>query len=120
MSCQAYVRHPELAAARANRDFVLKQVCDAVNTISGVAQASGTSSAQPYESSGELAAALNDFDVCSHVFLIFIMFLKLHKHGILHNGSAFGDCLTANVCLLLKLFRYCHDGVLNRLDMSAD
>jgi len=35
---KAYVRHPELAAAKANRDFVLKQVCEAVNTISDVAQ----------------------------------------------------------------------------------
>ena len=60
---QAYVRHPELAAARANRDFVLKQVCDAVSTISGAAQAAGASVMHPYESSGELAAALNDFDV---------------------------------------------------------
>jgi len=60
---QAYVRHPELAAARANRDFVLKQVCDAVSTISGAAQAAGVSATHPYESSGELAAALNDFDV---------------------------------------------------------
>ncbi len=64
---QAYVRHPELAAARANRDFVLKQVCDAVNTISGVAQASGSSEANPYEGAGELAAALDEFDV-SNIF----------------------------------------------------
>ncbi len=59
------MRHPELAAARANRDFVLKQVCDAVNTISGVAQASGSSEANPYEGAGELAAALDEFDVSS-------------------------------------------------------
>jgi len=62
---QAYVRHPELAEARANRDFVLKQVCDAVSTISGAAQAAGTAAIHPYESAGELAAALNDFDVRS-------------------------------------------------------
>ena len=35
---KAYVRHPELAAAKANRDYVLRQVCEAVNTISDVAQ----------------------------------------------------------------------------------
>ena len=35
---QAYVRHPELSAAKANRDYVLSQVCEAVNTISDVAQ----------------------------------------------------------------------------------
>lgn len=61
------MRHPELAAAKANRDFVLKQVCEAVNTISDVAQ--GRSAAmndngnQIYDGPGELAAALDDFDV---------------------------------------------------------
>ena len=35
---KAYVRHPELSAAKANRDYVLRQVCEAVNTISDVAQ----------------------------------------------------------------------------------
>jgi len=61
---QVYVRHPELAAAKANRDYVFKQVCEAVNTISDVAQ--GKSPAmpqQPYDGPGELAAALDDFDV---------------------------------------------------------
>ncbi|XP_050544678.1 catenin alpha isoform X1 [Daktulosphaira vitifoliae] len=63
---KVYVRHPELAAAKANRDFVLKQVCEAVNTISDVAQ--GRSAAmndngnQIYDGPGELAAALDDFD----------------------------------------------------------
>merc|ERR1719273_359795 len=35
---KAYVRHPELSAAKANRDYVLRQVCEAVTTISDVAQ----------------------------------------------------------------------------------
>jgi catenin alpha len=35
---KVYVRHPELAAAKANRDYVLKQVCEAVNTINDVVQ----------------------------------------------------------------------------------
>ncbi|CAL4059810.1 unnamed protein product [Meganyctiphanes norvegica] len=60
---KAYVRHPELAAAKANRDFVFKQVCEAVNTISDVAQGKATGAAQmPYEGPGELASALDDFD----------------------------------------------------------
>ena len=59
------MRHPELAAARDNRDYVMKQVCDAVNTISGVAQATGQSEAHPYEGAGELASALDAFDVSS-------------------------------------------------------
>lgn len=72
------MRHPELAAAKANRDFVLKQVCEAVNTISDVAQ--GRSAAmndngnQIYDGPGELAAALDDFDViiniANNLFLI--------------------------------------------------
>ena len=60
---QAFVRHPELAPAKSNRDFVLQQVTDAVNTISGVAQATGQSEPNPYEGAGELASALDEFDV---------------------------------------------------------
>lgn len=61
---KVYVRHPELAAAKANRDFVLKQVCEAVNTISDVAQGKApTTPGAPYDGPGELAAALDDFDV---------------------------------------------------------
>ncbi|XP_018025887.1 catenin alpha isoform X2 [Hyalella azteca] len=60
---KAYVRHPELAAAKANRDFVVKQVCEAVATISDVAQGRSTGDSQmPYEGPGELASALDDFD----------------------------------------------------------
>ncbi|XP_065158761.1 catenin alpha-like [Atheta coriaria] len=60
---KVYVRHPELAAAKANRDYVLKQVCEAVNTISDVAQGRTPQPSQnPYDGPGELAAALDDFD----------------------------------------------------------
>ncbi|GLH13430.1 Catenin alpha [Gryllus bimaculatus] len=60
---KVYVRHPELAAAKANRDYVFKQVCEAVNTISDVAQGKGPAIPQhPYDGPGELAAALDDFD----------------------------------------------------------
>lgn len=60
---KVYVRHPELDLAKKNRDFVLKQVCEAVNTIGDVAQ--GKSNQQPdlYSGAGALAAALDDFDV---------------------------------------------------------
>ena len=57
---KAYVRHPELSAAKANRDYVLRQVCEAVNTISDVAQ--GNNTGQDNTTTGELAAALDDFD----------------------------------------------------------
>merc|ERR1719414_2565675 len=59
---KAYVRHPELAAAKANRDYVLRQVCEAVNTISDVAQGKVTSGISTFEGTEELAAALDDFD----------------------------------------------------------
>jgi len=63
---KVYLRHPELAAAKANRDFVLRQVCEAVNTISDIAkgQGRGATQAQYSYGPGELAAALNDLDVC--------------------------------------------------------
>ncbi|XP_011440178.1 catenin alpha-2-like isoform X1 [Crassostrea angulata] len=57
---KAYVRHPELAPAKSNRDYAYQQLVDAVNTISGVAQASGASDAHPYEGAGELASALDE------------------------------------------------------------
>lgn len=62
---KVYVRHPELAAAKENRDYVLKQVCEAVNTISDVAQGKippQSSTETAYEGPGVLAAALDDFD----------------------------------------------------------
>lgn len=69
---QVYVRHPELAAAKENRDYVLKQVCEAVNTISDVAQGKippQNSTENAYEGPGVLAAALDDFDVRIHEYL---------------------------------------------------
>jgi len=57
------VRHPELIAAKANRDYVMTEVSDAVCSIGEVAQATGPSEPHPYEGVGELAAALDDFDV---------------------------------------------------------
>lgn len=57
------MRHPELASARANRDYAYQQVRSAISTISGVAQASGQSDAHPYEGAGELASALDELMV---------------------------------------------------------
>lgn len=68
MIFQVYVRHPELAAAKANRDYVLKQVCEAVNTISDVAQGKVPQSQNHnFDGPGELAAALDDFDVSVNI-----------------------------------------------------
>ena len=62
---KVYVRHPELAPAKENRDYVLRQVCEAVNTISDVAQGkqgAGAAANLMEIQGGELAAALDDFD----------------------------------------------------------
>lgn len=59
---KVYVRHPELDLAKINRDYVLKQVCEAVNTISDVAQGKASAPQDPFNGGGELAAALDDFD----------------------------------------------------------
>ncbi|EDO48695.1 predicted protein, partial [Nematostella vectensis] len=61
-SSKAYVRHPEVASAKANRDFIISQMNEAVNSISGTAQATGPSEPHPLETSGALAKALDDFD----------------------------------------------------------
>lgn len=67
---KVYVRHPELDLAKVNRDFVLKQVCEAVNTISDVAQGKSSQPTDMFSGAGELAAALDDFDVSTAVNLI--------------------------------------------------
>ncbi|XP_035900317.1 catenin alpha isoform X3 [Anopheles stephensi] len=59
---KVYVRHPELDLAKVNRDHILKQVCEAVNTISDVAQGKSSQPQDVYVGAGELAAALDDFD----------------------------------------------------------
>lgn len=62
---KVYVRHPELAAAKANRDYVLRAVCCAVDSISCVAKGQPipvVGGNRPVEGPGELAQALDDFD----------------------------------------------------------
>uniref|UniRef100_A0A8C6WR92 Catenin alpha-2 n=1 Tax=Neogobius melanostomus TaxID=47308 RepID=A0A8C6WR92_9GOBI len=60
---QAFLRHPDVAATRANRDYVFKQVQDAIGGISSASQAtSPTEEKHGHAGIGELAAALNEFD----------------------------------------------------------
>uniref|UniRef100_A0A8C1IIB9 Catenin alpha-2 n=1 Tax=Cyprinus carpio TaxID=7962 RepID=A0A8C1IIB9_CYPCA len=60
---QAFLRHPDVAATRANRDYVFKQVQEAIGGISSSAQAtSPTDEKHGHAGIGELAAALNEFD----------------------------------------------------------
>lgn len=58
---QACLQHPDVAAYRANRDLVYKQLQQAVTGISNAAQAT-TSDENPAQHGGELAIALNNFD----------------------------------------------------------
>lgn len=76
---KVYVRHPELDLAKVNRDYVLKQVCEAVNTISDVAQGKASVPVDMYEGAGELAAALDDFDV-SKIQISLSFFLSVVFH----------------------------------------
>jgi len=52
-----------VSSAKANRDFVMKQMSEAVNAISGATQATGASGPHPMEAPGALVTALDDFDV---------------------------------------------------------
>lgn len=64
---KVYVRHPELDVAKQNRDQVFMEVCKAVHTISDVAQGkSYAPTMDVYTGAGELAAALDDFDVSTY------------------------------------------------------
>ena len=61
---QAFLRHPDVPAARENRDYVVKALEEAMNTISSVSQATGESAPNvTIEGTGELIAALDELDV---------------------------------------------------------
>ena len=63
LTFQAYIQHPDVHSARANRDFVLKQMSEALQTIYGAAEATGKSEPNPLETPGALSGALDNFDV---------------------------------------------------------
>ncbi|CAI9538406.1 unnamed protein product [Staurois parvus] len=58
---QACLLHPDVAAYRANRDLIYKQLQQAITAISNAAQAT-PSEESPAPQGGELAVALNNFD----------------------------------------------------------
>ena len=64
---KTYVRHPELASAKANRDYVLNKVGEAVASISEVAQGrcqpTGDAGVGEGEDGGELALKIRDLEV---------------------------------------------------------
>lgn len=96
---QAFLRHPDVAATRANRDYVFKQVQEAIAGISSAAQAtSPTDEAKGHTGIGELAAALNEFDVstklvhrvcthhmCVHVYVIYLC-IAVYVHMCMKNA----------------------------------
>ncbi|XP_067422888.1 catenin alpha-1 [Emydura macquarii macquarii] len=60
---QACLQHPDVAAYKANRDLIYKQLQQAVTGISNAAQATASDdAAQQQSGGGELAYALNNFD----------------------------------------------------------
>uniref|UniRef100_A0A8C3NSG4 Catenin alpha 1 n=1 Tax=Cyanoderma ruficeps TaxID=181631 RepID=A0A8C3NSG4_9PASS len=60
---QACLQHPDVAAYKANRDLIYKQLQQAVSGISNAAQAAASDdAAQQQGGGGELAYALNNFD----------------------------------------------------------
>ena len=63
LNVKARILLPKSWLLKANRDFVMKQMSEAVNAISGATQATGTSGPHPLEAPGALATALDDFDV---------------------------------------------------------
>lgn len=61
---RACLQHPDVAAYKANRDLIYKQLQHAVSGISNAAQASSEDSSFSHpQGRGELADALNNFDV---------------------------------------------------------
>ncbi|CAH7102705.1 Ctnna1 [Phodopus roborovskii] len=62
---QACLQHPDVAAYKANRDLIYKQLQQAVTGISNAAQATASDDASQHQGGGggELAYALNNFDL---------------------------------------------------------
>lgn len=68
---QACLQHPDVAAYKANRDLIYKQLQQAVTGISNAAQATASDdAAQQQGGGGELAYALNNFDVSFEPFML--------------------------------------------------
>lgn len=106
---QAFLRHPDVAATRANRDYVFKQVQEAIGGISSAAQAtSPTDEKHGHAGIGELAAALNEFDVSQQTFCSFIMIMMVIIISILqlwekYSGQKAHLTLTGLIWLALLL-----------------
>ena len=85
---QAFINHPEVASTKHNRDFVMKQISDAVKAISGVAQSVGDSDPSPFEEAGALAKALSALLVCNYC-RIFNILLIIQLNCVVANSLHF-------------------------------
>lgn len=89
---QACLQHPDVAAYKANRDLIYKQLQQAVMGISNAAQATASDdAAQQQGGGGELAYALNNFDVS------FEPFMCLKKKSVNSNSCVHSPDLLATV-----------------------
>lgn len=95
---QAFLRHPDVAATRANRDYVFKQVQEAIGGISSAAQAtSPTDEKHGHAGIGELAAALNEFDVSQQAFCSSFRYYPYHIYS-----NCFFTCDTYTACYYIS------------------
>lgn len=89
---RACLQHPDVAAYKANRDLIYKQLQSAVSSISNAAQATATedSALNHPAGGGELAYALNNFDVSQMSGLqVTTHFTSPTRHaGICNNSMA--------------------------------
>lgn len=60
---RACLQHSDVAAYKANRDLIYKQLQNAVSGISNAAQATASEDSALNQPGGELAIAINNFDV---------------------------------------------------------
>lgn len=119
---KVYVRHPELAEAKDNRDFAFAQYCEAVNTISDIAQdkeiyAGGSEISDVEEelkNVGKLAIALDNFDEHvavepgSYVESVMRPALEASLERIITASAAMADfeCALKDDCRICKDRRY--------------
>lgn len=77
----ACLLHPDVAAYKANRDLIYKQLTQAVTGISNAAQATTSEDANlgQQSSAGELEDALNRFDVSTYNYFQINMVMKVKK-----------------------------------------
>lgn len=119
---KVYVRHPEISEAKKNRDFAFAQICEAVETISDVAQDkeiySNTHHTNTIEEElknvGKLALALDDFDEHvviepnSYVESVMRPTLEASLERIITASAAMADfeCSQKDDCRICKDKRY--------------